>query len=376
MLSQPPELLPIHWIILYFIYGQVFFIMGLAIALQSRRRSRLELAASLPWLAGFGLIHGLVEWGYIFIPLQAPYLSPPLVTASHLLQLFMLGLSFCCLFQFGVDLIVPAMNTHRWLRGGPMSVFLLWGLGLGLGWGMDWLTVADLFSLGDIAARYAMALPGALLASMGLLHQERQMHDMDVPHIAGYLRGAALSFVAYGLVGGLITPAGPFFPASWLNYDRVTAAIGVPTPVFRSLCGLVMAFCIVRSSEVFEVETDRLIADMERARVLAADRERIGRELHDGIIQSIYAAGLGLDDVLHTAPAISNQTQGKIRAVMAALNNIIQDIRSYIFDLRPPENECELEAVLAELVRELHLDTLLEADLRVNGQPFVELTPR
>jgi hypothetical protein len=40
--------------IIYFGYGLVFFVLGLAIALQSRSYSRLDLARSLLWLAAFG----------------------------------------------------------------------------------------------------------------------------------------------------------------------------------------------------------------------------------------------------------------------------------------------------------------------------------
>ncbi len=47
--------------VIVFIYGQVFFVMGLAIALQSRRYSRLDLSRSLSWLALFGIVHGPPE---------------------------------------------------------------------------------------------------------------------------------------------------------------------------------------------------------------------------------------------------------------------------------------------------------------------------
>lgn len=56
------ELFETNRIIVLSVYGQVFFVMGLAVALQSRQRSKLPLARPLGWLAGFGIVHGLMEW--------------------------------------------------------------------------------------------------------------------------------------------------------------------------------------------------------------------------------------------------------------------------------------------------------------------------
>ena len=56
--------------LVYFVYGLVFFILGIVILLQTRSYSRLHLARSLPWLGWFGISHGLYEWGDIFIPIQ------------------------------------------------------------------------------------------------------------------------------------------------------------------------------------------------------------------------------------------------------------------------------------------------------------------
>ena len=65
--------------IIYFVYGLAFFLLGFAIALQSRRYSRLDLARSLIRLSAFGITHGLFEWGDLFIPIQAKYLNPLVV---------------------------------------------------------------------------------------------------------------------------------------------------------------------------------------------------------------------------------------------------------------------------------------------------------
>jgi hypothetical protein len=71
------EFFSLNQMVIYFVYGQVFFVLGLILALQSWRHTRLALARSLKWLAAFGIIHGLHEWGHVFIPLQAEYLPPP-----------------------------------------------------------------------------------------------------------------------------------------------------------------------------------------------------------------------------------------------------------------------------------------------------------
>ncbi len=111
--------------IIYFVYGLTFFILGLAIALQSRHASRLDLARNLNWLAAFGFTHGLHEWGEYFIPIQAAYLSPNIVHWLHGLRLLLLAISFACLFEFGVSLLRSLGLANR-LRYLPLGLCLLW----------------------------------------------------------------------------------------------------------------------------------------------------------------------------------------------------------------------------------------------------------
>jgi signal transduction histidine kinase len=362
------EVLEVNWIILYSVYGQVFFIMGLVTGLQWRRQSHLELARPLPWLAAFGIAHGLNEWGYIFIPLQGLYLPDAVVRLMVIAHLLLLAVSFFFLFQFGVELILPLFPRQRWLRAVPGGALLLWGMAVFLRGLLVQEPLNVLVAVGDGWARYLLCVPGAILASVGLFRQARQVREMGLSRIATYLAGAAMAFLVYALVGGLIVPTAPVFPANLLNYSLLDRTLQVPVPVFRSLCGLAMAFFVVRSLEVFQIETDRRIAEMEQAQLLTADRERIGRELHDGIIQNIYAAGLSLEDARHLVSESPDTARQRILSVMGTLNRTIQDIRRYIFDLRAAEQTRELERVLENLVQDLRLDTLLEVDLEMTGQ--------
>jgi signal transduction histidine kinase len=233
-----------------------------------------------------------------------------------------------------------------------------------------------LVAIGDGWSRYFLCFPGAILACVGLLRQARQVRTMGLPRIALYLTGAAIAFLAYAGAGGLLVPTAPIFPEKLLNYALLDRTIQIPAPVFRSVCGLAMAFFMVRSLEIFQAEDDRRLAEMEQAQVLADDRERIGRDLHDGIIQKIYAAGLGLEDARYLVTEDASQAQRKIQVVMEALNGTIEDIRRYIFDLRSAEKSHELEAVLAGLAQNLRLDTLLEVDLEVSGERCCPLSPQ
>ena len=115
------EVLEVNWIILYFVYGQVFFLTGLVTGLQWRRRSHLALAHPLPWLAAFGIAHGFNEWGYIFIPLQALYLDDAVVRMMIVAHLLLLAVSFFFLFQFGVELVLLRVPKIRWIRAVPST---------------------------------------------------------------------------------------------------------------------------------------------------------------------------------------------------------------------------------------------------------------
>ena len=74
----------------------------------------------------------------------------------------------------------------------------------------------------------------------------------------------------------------------------------------------------------------------EKARGLAVleERERIGMDLHDGIIQSIYGVGLALQSAQQDLPEHDALKQ-RIQEATEGLNQAIRDIRAYILDLRP-----------------------------------------
>jgi len=129
------------------------------------------------------------------------------------------------------------------------------------------------------------------------------------------------------------------------------------------MSGLLLTFTHIQT------QIEQWVENVEHLQTLTADRERISRELHDGIIQSIYAAGLMLEStqqLLYTEP---HKADAQLQRIMENLNQTIQDIRRYIFDLRSDTPDDDLEPGIRRLLRDFHINTLLETQLHVEGEP-------
>jgi two-component system, NarL family, sensor histidine kinase DevS len=111
------------------------------------------------------------------------------------------------------------------------------------------------------------------------------------------------------------------------------------------------------------IENVRLNIQGRRLAILE-ERERIGMDLHDGIIQSIYAVGLTLEHarlLLRDEPA---QSRTRIDQSIEDLNSTIRDLRAFIMDMRPRQlYEENLMDGLQRLVNEFQANALVEATL-------------
>jgi GAF domain-containing protein len=82
------------------------------------------------------------------------------------------------------------------------------------------------------------------------------------------------------------------------------------------------------------IQNARLYEQVGRLAIVE-ERSRIGMDLHDGVIQSIYAVGLTLESARLLLPDDPVEANHIILQSIAGLNDAIRDIRNFILDLRP-----------------------------------------
>jgi two-component system, NarL family, sensor histidine kinase DevS len=168
----------------------------------------------------------------------------------------------------------------------------------------------------------------------------------------------------------------------FLSPDSFKTLVGVPLTVRGHVLGVMtLAFhserpITPREAGLLEamgagvgvnIDNLRLFRQARRLAVLE-ERERIGMDLHDGIIQSIYAVGLTLDYTRLLLRDSSEKAGTRLEQAIDGLNSIIRDIRSYILDLQPSRISTDnLVEALTRLVREFKANTLVETDLQIEA---------
>jgi signal transduction histidine kinase len=87
------------------------------------------------------------------------------------------------------------------------------------------------------------------------------------------------------------------------------------------------------------IENARLYSEMTHAQQelrrleVLEERERIAKELHDGVIQALFAVGIGLEGAAAQTP--DRDLAARLENAVEDIDRTIRDLRNYIFGLRP-----------------------------------------
>jgi signal transduction histidine kinase len=108
------------------------------------------------------------------------------------------------------------------------------------------------------------------------------------------------------------------------------------------------------------IDNARLHAQAGRLAV-AEERDRIGRDLHDGIIQSLYGVGLSLEDMPELMVEAPDEAAERVDTAIESINLAIRDIRNFIYGLRPEAVDgTQVVAGLAALAEEVRHGGLVD----------------
>src|SRR6185369_3488928 len=123
------------------------------------------------------------------------------------------------------------------------------------------------------------------------------------------------------------------------------------------------------------IQNARLHQDLQELAVVD-ERLRISRDLHDGVIQSIYAVSLSLEDVPELMEASAPEAIDRVDRAIDRLHLTIGDIRTFIVGLGP-EAGAGLGLTLETLARELFVGSVTQLSIDLSGAATLDgrLTP-
>lgn len=242
----------------------------------------------------------------------------------------------------------------------------------------------------DLACEVADARYGAL----GVIGASGELEDFITHGVTEEERRAIGDLPrGRGILGVLIKEAHPLrlehiqsdsrsvgFPP---NHPPMTTFLGVPVKVRGSVFGNLYltekrgggpftkddeaAVQTLAAQAGVAIENARIRDELERFAVLE-DRERIAQELHDGVIQSLFAVGMSLQ----AADALAGDVEAMRERLSAAVDDIdraIRDLRNYIFALRPGgAADHTLDRAFRELVEGFASGAEAEIELAVDPE--------
>ena len=173
-------------------------------------------------------------------------------------------------------------------------------------------------------------------------------------------------------------PASSGFPA---NHPPMTSFLGAPV---RSGGRVYGNLYLTDKPGGFEDHDERLIQVLassagaaienallsEQLQALAVhdERERISRELHDGVIQALFSIGMGLESARMLLRSHPERAETRLDDAIDGIDGAIRELRNYIFQLRPQQAaSMGLGRGLVELAREYEVNALVRPTLRVQS---------
>jgi signal transduction histidine kinase len=187
-------------------------------------------------------------------------------------------------------------------------------------------------------------------------------------------------------VAAAARPTGPSDPSMLAVDDEIGPAVAAPLRTHRRAWGVVTVARAPGEREFTEVERE-LLGDLashaaialeltharrtQQRAMLAEERARIARDLHDHVIQQIFGAGLTLQSM--AATLVETHARSRVDEVIGQLDDAIAQIRTVIFALSARDGS-SLRHRLIDVVAEVSGALPRPPALRFSGPVDTALT--
>ena len=316
-----------EYFFLYLIYGFAFISMG-TFCLKEKNKELIDLSLikSLKYLGCFGIIHGITEWITMTLVVE---LYPDITLTLYNINQILKALSFTCLTLFGLDLLPIRKKYKGRILMIPVLLFLLYVVGyywLMAKHGADYHSLNRQYSI--ITMRYSMAFPSGILAAIALFINANSIAKSKSTKMANRYKSLAWVFLINSVLEGLFVSPSNFFPANVINKDIFMENLKVPFLTSKVLVGIFISFLLYKVIETFDWEQKEKLNRLKNHRIASEVRRKLGLEIHDNIIQGLYAAGLKVEYVM------LNKNQEKTKEILEEvkidLNHTIGKTREFI----------------------------------------------
>lgn len=367
--------------VVFFFYGLGFFVLGMATAFQHRERSEFNLTKAIWALSGFGVLHAFHEWMLVFTPIQETTLPREGLYLFKLAEVILASASWGLLMQFGILLLRPSERYWRLWRRLPTIALGAWTLALLRLQHLYFtqpvppdVTLSHLARL-DLLGHLWLGLPGALITAWALFRQADQFVETQLQRLVRPLRLAAASFLTYGALVAIAVVDKRFgLVALVISHPNLDLLV-LPVQLLQLFTVVAMTLATVRVLAVFNLEGERRLEEAETQRAILNERLRISRDLHDGVMQSIYAVGLSLENVLFLINEDRERASRELERSMVRLNDTIRDIRGYILNLRPARRStADLYASVLEVVAQFRVGVAIRVSIDLDPLRSVSLS--